>query len=56
MNESGKSTGTWKQYQTTIAGGYSRDLQYVEGTGRVLILHAAWAGGSVGPVKPRAAG
>jgi hypothetical protein len=51
VNESGKSTGTWKQYQTTIAGGYSRNLQYVEGTGRVLILQAAWAGGSVGPVK-----
>ncbi|MFE7274199.1 RICIN domain-containing protein [Streptomyces sp. NPDC057623] len=51
VNESGLSTGTWKQYQTPIAGGYSRNLQYVDGTGRVLILQAAWAGGSVGPVK-----
>ncbi|MEU2286237.1 RICIN domain-containing protein [Streptomyces sp. NPDC013178] len=51
VNESGRSTGTWKQYQTPIAAGYSRDLQYVEGTGRVLILQASWSGGSVGPVK-----
>ncbi|WP_323184397.1 RICIN domain-containing protein [Streptomyces sp. NBC_00199] len=51
VNESGKSTGTWKQYQTPIAAGYSRNLQYVDGTGRVLILQAAWSGGSTGPVK-----
>ncbi|MGW0877924.1 RICIN domain-containing protein [Streptomyces sp. NPDC002740] len=51
VNESGLSNGTWKEYQTTIAAGYSRNLQYVEGTGRVLILQAGWSGGSVGPVK-----
>ncbi|WP_328543808.1 RICIN domain-containing protein [Streptomyces europaeiscabiei] len=51
VNESGRSDGTWKEYQTPIAAGYSRNLQYVEGTGRTLILQAAWAGGSVGPVK-----
>jgi hypothetical protein len=51
VNESGKSTGTWKQYQTPIAAGYSRNLQYVAGTGRVLILQASWSGGSIGPVK-----
>ncbi|WTB39402.1 RICIN domain-containing protein [Streptomyces sp. NBC_00827] len=51
VNESGLSTGTWKEYQTTMPSGYSRNLQYVEGTGRVLILQAAWSGGSVGPVK-----
>ncbi|MGW7045553.1 RICIN domain-containing protein [Streptomyces avermitilis] len=51
VNESGLSNGTWKEYQTTMPGGYSRNLQYVEGTGRVLILQAAWSGGSVGPVK-----
>ncbi|MBG0560795.1 RICIN domain-containing protein [Actinoplanes aureus] len=51
VNESGSSTGTWKEYQTTMAAGYSRNLQYVDGTGRVLILQAAWAGGSVGPVR-----
>ncbi|WP_327698401.1 RICIN domain-containing protein [Streptomyces sp. NBC_00459] len=51
VNESGLSTGTWKQYQTPIASGYSRNLQYVDGTGRLLILQASWSGGSVGPVK-----
>jgi len=51
VNESGLSTGTWKQYQTPIAAGYSRHLQYVDGTGRVLILQASWSGASVGPVK-----
>ncbi|MFJ1747526.1 RICIN domain-containing protein [Streptomyces sp. NPDC088116] len=51
VNESGLSTGTWKQYKTTMPGGYSRNLQYVDGTGRILILQAAWSGGSVGPVK-----
>ena len=50
VNESGLSTGTWKEYQTAIASGYSRDLQYVQGTGRVLILQATWGGASVGPV------
>ncbi|MEU9454412.1 RICIN domain-containing protein [Streptomyces sp. NPDC048277] len=51
VNESGTSTGTWKQYQTPIAAGYSRQLQYVDGTGRVLVLQASWSGTSVGPVK-----
>lgn len=51
VNASGSSTGTWKQYQTAIAAGYSRSLQYVDGTGRVLILQASWSGTSVGPVK-----
>ena len=51
VNESGASTGTWKQYQTPMAAGYSRNLQSVDGTGRVLILQASWSGTSVGPVK-----
>lgn len=51
VNESGLSTGTWKEYQTPIAAGYSRTLQYVAGTGRVLVLQASWSGGSVGPVR-----
>jgi hypothetical protein len=51
VNESGLSTGAWKQYRTPIAGGYSRNLQYVQGAGRVLIVQAAWAGNSVGPVR-----
>jgi len=50
VNESGRSDGTWKQYQTSIAGGYSRTIQPVKETGRVLIFQAAWAGGSTGPI------
>ncbi|MFF0160640.1 RICIN domain-containing protein [Streptomyces sp. NPDC005263] len=39
VNESGRCDGTWKEYQTTSPAGYSRDLQYVEGTGRIAILN-----------------
>ena len=39
VNESGRSDGTWKEYQTTSPAGYSRNLQYVEGTGRIAILN-----------------
>ncbi|KMS68805.1 BNR/Asp-box repeat protein [Streptomyces viridochromogenes] len=39
VNESGRSDGTWKEYQTTSQAGYSRNLQYVEGTGRIAILN-----------------
>ncbi|MFE7271906.1 RICIN domain-containing protein [Streptomyces sp. NPDC057623] len=39
VNESGRSDGTWKEYQTTSQAGYSRNLQYVEGTGRVSVLN-----------------
>jgi hypothetical protein len=38
VNETGRSDGVWKEYQTTVGPGYSRNLQYVEGTGRVVIL------------------
>lgn len=38
VNESGRSDGTWKEYQTPLGSGYSRNLQYVEGTGRIAIL------------------
>lgn len=51
VNESGRSNGAWKEYRTTIDAGYSRGLQYVEGTGRVLVLQASWSGGSIGPVR-----
>lgn len=51
VNESGRSDGTWKEYQTPMPGGYSRNLQYVDATGRLLILQAGWGGGSIGPVK-----
>lgn len=39
VNESGRSDGVWKEYQTTSQAGYSRNLQYVEGTGRLAILN-----------------
>lgn len=39
VNESGRSDGVWKEYQTTSKAGYSRSLQYVEGTGRIAILN-----------------
>ncbi|MFG2779923.1 RICIN domain-containing protein [Streptomyces prunicolor] len=39
VNKSGRSDGVWKEYQTTSRAGYSRDLQYVEGTGRIAILN-----------------
>ncbi|MER6961482.1 RICIN domain-containing protein [Streptomyces sp. NPDC000618] len=39
VNDSGRSDGTWKEYQTTSAAGYSRNLQYVEATGRISILN-----------------
>ncbi|MEU9780839.1 RICIN domain-containing protein [Streptomyces phaeochromogenes] len=39
VNESGRSNGTWKEFQTTSPAGYSRNLQYVEGTGRIAILN-----------------
>ncbi|MDQ1050419.1 RICIN domain-containing protein [Streptomyces sp. V4I2] len=39
VNESGRSDGTWTEYQTTSPAGYSRNLQYVEGTGRIAILN-----------------
>nr|WP_319213564.1 RICIN domain-containing protein [Streptomyces sp. ME02-8801-2C] len=51
VNESGLSTGAWKEYQTPITAGYSRNLQYVEGTGRVLVLQAGFGGGGIGPVR-----
>jgi hypothetical protein len=38
VNETGRSNGTWKEYQTTQGSGYSRNLTYVEGTGRISIL------------------
>ncbi len=34
----GSSTGAWTQRTTTMAGGYSRQLQYVSGLNQVLII------------------
>ncbi|MFG2460061.1 RICIN domain-containing protein [Streptomyces sp. NPDC048523] len=39
VNDSGRSDGAWKEYQTTSQAGYSRNLQYVDGTGRIVILN-----------------
>ncbi|MFI6935883.1 RICIN domain-containing protein [Streptomyces sp. NPDC050287] len=39
VNESGRGNGVWKEYQTTSPAGYSRNLQYVDGTGRLAILN-----------------
>ncbi|MET9036441.1 RICIN domain-containing protein [Streptomyces mirabilis] len=39
VNDSGRSDGVWKEYQTTSKAGYSRSLQYVDGTGRIAILN-----------------
>ncbi|WP_425526266.1 RICIN domain-containing protein [Streptomyces mirabilis] len=39
VNESGRSDGTWKEYQTTSKAGYSRSLQYVDDTGRIAVLN-----------------
>jgi hypothetical protein len=47
VNTTGSSTGTWKEYHTSIASGYSRDLQYVSATGRFEIIQAPWGNGPV---------
>ncbi|MCX5373551.1 RICIN domain-containing protein [Streptomyces sp. NBC_00103] len=39
VNDSGRSDSTWKEYQTTSPAAYSRNLQYVDGTGRIVILN-----------------
>ena len=49
VNE-GASTGVWTEYQTPLGAGYSRTLQHVEGTGRVVILHATWGAAQSTPL------
>ncbi|MFC8796616.1 RICIN domain-containing protein [Promicromonospora sp. NPDC057138] len=44
VNRTGSSTGQWTEYQTTVGSGYSRNLQYVTRTGRVVILQGTWGG------------
>lgn len=46
----GASVGAWTEYQTTLGGGYSRNMQYVAGTGRVVVLQSAWGGPTTQPV------
>ncbi len=50
VNESGASDGEWTQFNTTLEAGYSRNLQYVAGTGRIVILQGTWGGPSEGAV------
>ncbi len=38
VNASGVSAGTWAQYKTNQPAAYSRNLTYVRGTGRLVIL------------------
>ncbi|MEU5248328.1 RICIN domain-containing protein [Streptomyces asoensis] len=38
VNDSGRGDGVWTEYRTTSPPGYSRNLQYVAGTGRIAIL------------------
>lgn len=47
VNESGRSDGQWLRYQTPIGNGYSRNLQYVPQTGRLLILRGTWGGSPI---------
>lgn len=46
----GASTGRWTEYQTTLGGGYSRNMQYVSGTGRLIVLQSTWGGPTTQPV------
>lgn len=52
VNTSGSSTGSWVEQKTAMPPGYSRNLQYVAGTGRILILQAYWGSCcTVGPIR-----
>lgn len=46
----GASFGAWTRFQTTLGGGYSRNLQYDAETGRLVILQSTWGGSSTQPV------
>ncbi|MBT2538994.1 RICIN domain-containing protein [Arthrobacter sp. ISL-69] len=50
VDESGRSDGVWTRYQTPLGGGYSRNLQYVKGTGQVHILQGTWGGATAGAI------
>jgi hypothetical protein len=43
-------SGSWTQVATNEAGGYSRTLQYVSGTGRVLIMSCPGTGSSLNTI------
>lgn len=44
VNETGASDGTWKRYKTSVGPGYSRNMQYVAQTGRVVLLQGTFGG------------
>ena len=46
INESGRSDGEWRAYNTTLGGGYSRNLTELS-NGRVLILHTGFSGSEI---------
>lgn len=50
INQSGRSDGAWTELQTTVGTGYSRTMQYVEGTGRMVLFQGAWGGSTAGSV------
>ena len=43
-------SGSWTQVATNVAGGYSRTLQYVTGTGRVLIMSCPIMGSTLNTI------
>ncbi|SDD53016.1 Ricin-type beta-trefoil lectin domain-like [Sanguibacter gelidistatuariae] len=47
VNASGRSDGQWLRYATSIGNGYSRNLQYVPQTGRLVILRGTWGGSPI---------
>ena len=46
INASGRSDGAWRAYNTTLDGGYSRNLTELD-NGRVLILHTGFSGSEI---------
>ncbi len=45
----GASNDAWTEQQTTVGAGYTRTLQPVSSTGRVLIMQSQWLGASEQP-------
>lgn len=42
VNSTGDSDGLWTQFHSPLGSGYSRTLQYVVSSGRIVILQAGW--------------
>lgn len=47
LNESGRSDGDWVEIPTDVPAGYSRNLQWVSATGRLLITSIAFGGSAI---------